>query len=184
MQHKLDEHVKVPEGIRFTLNEEGRQLSVPLLDGEEDEEEGGRLQMSSSCSPEEGIVTNSLLKAGALLLLGFGLVAIFADPMVGPASTAPILATTLEGMQRSQSGMGWGGWGGVGQVQTVGDFAAVTGIPAFYVSFVISPFASDASECLTSLFFAAKKKRASISLAFSQVRITIAVVTFILLHHR
>jgi Ca2+/Na+ antiporter len=41
------------------------------------------------------------------------------------------------------------------------------GIPAFYVSFVVAPFASNASELLSAYVYAAKKTKASITTALS-----------------
>jgi hypothetical protein len=41
-------------------------------------------------------------------------------------------------------------------------------IPAFYVAFVLAPFASNASELVSSLIFASRKQKKNISLTFSQ----------------
>ena len=49
-------------------------------------------------------------------------------------------------------------------VDVIGDFGISTGIPAFYVSFVVTPFCSNASELISSLIFASKKKRKNSSL--------------------
>eukprot|EP01025_Chloroclados_australasicus_P048108 TRINITY_DN5436_c0_g1_i2.p1 TRINITY_DN5436_c0_g1~~TRINITY_DN5436_c0_g1_i2.p1 ORF type:complete len:558 (-),score=69.45 TRINITY_DN5436_c0_g1_i2:617-2230(-) len=54
-------------------------------------------------------------------------------------------------------------------VGALGDFAKVTKIPPFYVAFVVTPLASNASELVSSFKFAAKKKKKNISLTFSQV---------------
>ena len=43
-------------------------------------------------------------------------------------------------------------------------------IPAFYVAFVVTPYASNASELVSSLIFAMRKHKKNISLTFSQVR--------------
>ena len=40
----------------------------------------------------------------------------------------------------------------------------------FYLSFVITPFCSNASELMSSLIFASKKKKVNTSLTYSQVR--------------
>ena len=40
---------------------------------------------------------------------------------------------------------------------------------AFYVSFVVTPLCSNASELVSSLIFAAKKKKENISMTFAQV---------------
>lgn len=41
---------------------------------------------------------------------------------------------------------------------------------AFYVSFVVTPLCSNASELVSSLIFAAKKKKENISMTFAQVK--------------
>lgn len=50
-------------------------------------------------------------------------------------------------------------------VDVMHEVAVRTGIPAFYVSFVLAPLASNASEVIASLFYAAKKTRKSISVS-------------------
>lgn len=54
-------------------------------------------------------------------------------------------------------------------VDAVDGFAKATSLPVFFVAFVITPFASNASELVSSLQFAAKKRKKQISLTFSQV---------------
>jgi len=54
-------------------------------------------------------------------------------------------------------------------VDSVASFSTTTGIPAFFVSFLVTPFASNASELVSSLQFAKKKKIKNISLTYSQV---------------
>mmetsp|Transcript_21100 Transcript_21100/g.46287 ORF Transcript_21100/g.46287 Transcript_21100/m.46287 type:complete len:325 (+) Transcript_21100:112-1086(+) len=54
-------------------------------------------------------------------------------------------------------------------VDAVSAFAKATSLPPFFVSFIITPFASNASELVSSLTFAAKKKKRNISLTYSQV---------------
>ncbi len=44
-----------------------------------------------------------------------------------------------------------------------------SGIPPFFVAFVLTPLASNASELLSSLKFAARKRRRNASLTFAQV---------------
>jgi len=45
-------------------------------------------------------------------------------------------------------------------------------IPAFYVAFVVTPYASNASELVSSLIFASRKHKKNISLTFSQVKLS------------
>ena len=40
---------------------------------------------------------------------------------------------------------------------------------AFYVSFVVTPLCSNASELVSSLIFASKKKKENISMTYAQV---------------
>lgn len=54
-------------------------------------------------------------------------------------------------------------------VGTVTGFATASHIPSFFVAFVVTPLASNASELVSSLRFAMKKKKKNISLTFSQV---------------
>ena len=54
-------------------------------------------------------------------------------------------------------------------VDVLADFSVKTGIPAFYVSFLITPYCSNASELVSSLIMAAKKKKENTSMSISQV---------------
>eukprot|EP00271_Cylindrocystis_brebissonii_P020378 TRINITY_DN6718_c0_g1_i1.p1 TRINITY_DN6718_c0_g1~~TRINITY_DN6718_c0_g1_i1.p1 ORF type:complete len:627 (-),score=84.68 TRINITY_DN6718_c0_g1_i1:441-2321(-) len=54
-------------------------------------------------------------------------------------------------------------------VDAIDNFATVTGISSFYVSFVVAPIASNASELVSSFIFAMKKRKRTISLTYSQV---------------
>lgn len=54
-------------------------------------------------------------------------------------------------------------------VDAITDFSTYSGLPPFYVSFIITPFASNASELISSLMFASKKKKANSSVTYSQL---------------
>jgi Ca2+/Na+ antiporter len=54
-------------------------------------------------------------------------------------------------------------------VDAVTHFSKASGIPPFFVAFCVTPFASNASELVSSLKFASGKRRKNISLTFSQV---------------
>lgn len=54
-------------------------------------------------------------------------------------------------------------------VEALTTLSQVTGVPPFAVGFVLTPLASNASEVLSSLEFASKKRVKNISLTFSQV---------------
>ena len=54
-------------------------------------------------------------------------------------------------------------------VDAISDFSTYSGLPSFYVSFIITPFASNASELISGLMFAAKKKKKNTCVTFSQL---------------
>eukprot|EP00698_Gefionella_okellyi_P006477 TRINITY_DN15810_c0_g1_i1.p1 TRINITY_DN15810_c0_g1~~TRINITY_DN15810_c0_g1_i1.p1 ORF type:complete len:454 (+),score=110.30 TRINITY_DN15810_c0_g1_i1:33-1394(+) len=54
-------------------------------------------------------------------------------------------------------------------VDTIQAFSEAANLPAFYVAFVVAPFASNASEVISSLIFAAKKKQANLSVTYAQL---------------
>jgi Ca2+/Na+ antiporter len=54
-------------------------------------------------------------------------------------------------------------------VDSIGAFSKASGIPPFFVAFVVTPFASNASELLSSIIFARKRRKRNISLTFSQI---------------
>ena len=55
-------------------------------------------------------------------------------------------------------------------VGAVSSLSRACGMPSpFFASFVLTPFASNASELVSSLYFAAKKKKKNISLTYSQI---------------
>lgn len=54
-------------------------------------------------------------------------------------------------------------------VDTIGNFSAASKIPPFFVAFVVTPFASNASELVSSIIFAKRRRKRNISLTFSQV---------------
>jgi len=54
-------------------------------------------------------------------------------------------------------------------VEAISAFAGTTGIPAFYVSFVVTPLASNAAEVLASLRFATKKSVNCVTLSLSSL---------------
>ena len=55
-------------------------------------------------------------------------------------------------------------------VGAVSSLSKAMGLPSpFFASFVLTPFASNASELVSSLYFASKKRRKNISLTYSQV---------------
>ena len=54
-------------------------------------------------------------------------------------------------------------------VDVLAEIAAKSGVPAFYVAFVIAPMISNASEIISSVMQAAKKRRANIDVTYSQL---------------
>lgn len=54
-------------------------------------------------------------------------------------------------------------------VDTISGIGKLWGIPVFYISFVLTPFCSNASELVASIAFASKKKVANTSMTYSQL---------------
>jgi Ca2+/Na+ antiporter len=54
-------------------------------------------------------------------------------------------------------------------VDTISEIGVLWGIPVFYISFILTPFCSNASELVASLAFAAKKRVANTSMTYSQL---------------
>jgi Ca2+/Na+ antiporter len=54
-------------------------------------------------------------------------------------------------------------------VDSIGGFSQASGIPPFFVAFVVTPFASNASELFSSFIFAKGRRKKNISLTFSQL---------------
>jgi len=54
-------------------------------------------------------------------------------------------------------------------VEVLGDFAVKIKIKPFFVSFLVTPYCSNASELISSLLFATKKKKDNASLVYSQL---------------
>mmetsp|Transcript_14730 Transcript_14730/g.57778 ORF Transcript_14730/g.57778 Transcript_14730/m.57778 type:complete len:555 (-) Transcript_14730:34-1698(-) len=54
-------------------------------------------------------------------------------------------------------------------VEVIDDFGKTVGIRAFYLSFVITPFCSNASELVSSLVLSSKKLRKNTSLTYAQI---------------
>ncbi len=54
-------------------------------------------------------------------------------------------------------------------VDVISTLGTLWGIPVFYISFVLTPFCSNASELVASLAFASKKKVANTSMTYSQL---------------
>jgi len=52
-------------------------------------------------------------------------------------------------------------------VDVMSEIGVRTGVPAFYVSFVLAPLASNASELLASYYYALKKTSKTITVSFS-----------------
>lgn len=50
------------------------------------------------------------------------------------------------------------------------EFGVLTGVPAFFVSFLLAPIASNAPEILASINYAGKKTKKSISISLSNLQ--------------
>ncbi|EKX52502.1 hypothetical protein GUITHDRAFT_159252 [Guillardia theta CCMP2712] len=113
--------------------------STPLLVAGADQEEAE--ESDDEEEGEEALTPRQIYMNSAKLMIGGTfLVALFSDPMVDAVSSVR------------------------GRVEE-----ETSHIPAFFVSFLVTPFASNASELVSSLQFAKKKKKKNISLTYSQV---------------
>ena len=54
-------------------------------------------------------------------------------------------------------------------VDAVDNFSDASGIPTFFVSFIVLPLATNSSEAVTAIIFASRNKRRTASLTFSEV---------------
>lgn len=54
-------------------------------------------------------------------------------------------------------------------MHVAGNFSEAVGVDPFLVAFIITPLASNSSEVVSSLLFAGKKRKSSISLCYSQI---------------
>ncbi|KAK4255859.1 hypothetical protein QN277_008798 [Acacia crassicarpa] len=54
-------------------------------------------------------------------------------------------------------------------VDAVDEFSDVTSIPAFFISFIVLPFATNSSEAVSAIIFASRDKRQTASLTFSEL---------------
>ena len=54
-------------------------------------------------------------------------------------------------------------------VDAVDNFSDATSIPAFFISFIALPLATNSSEAVTAIIFASRDKRTTASLTFSEV---------------
>ena len=62
-------------------------------------------------------------------------------------------------------------------VDVVDNFSDATNIPAFFISFIALPLATNSSEAVSAIIFASRDKRRTASLTFSEV------CFFLFLHH-
>lgn len=61
-------------------------------------------------------------------------------------------------------------------VDAVDNFSIATSIPPFFISFIALPLATNASEAVSAVIFASRKKLRSASLTFSEVCFFIGLV--------
>ncbi|XP_064385229.1 uncharacterized protein LOC135334107 [Halichondria panicea] len=92
-----------------------------------------------------------LIKSLFFLIFGVVMVTVFSDPMVN-VLTALTDKTNAEYQNEEGS-----------------KFGQYIPIPVFYVSFVVTPICSNASEIISSLIFAAKRKKTTTSMTYAQL---------------
>lgn len=61
-------------------------------------------------------------------------------------------------------------------VDAVNNFSTATSIPSFFISFIAMPLATNASEAVSAIIFASRKKKRTTSLTFSEVCFSIVLV--------
>ncbi|CAI7993139.1 Sodium/calcium exchanger NCL1 [Geodia barretti] len=118
-------------------------------DSENGKKENGTEDKEASAEHPKWMI---LLKSVAYLTVGVIMVTVFSDPMV-----SALTALT------EKNNANYNGKSGIfrkGQYIPIG---------VFYISFVITPLCSNASELVSSLMFAAKKTKINTSLTFSQL---------------
>lgn len=54
-------------------------------------------------------------------------------------------------------------------VDAIGGFSKASGISPFFISFIATPLATNSSEAISSLIFAKRKRKKTISMTYSQV---------------
>ena len=54
-------------------------------------------------------------------------------------------------------------------VDAVDNFSDATSIPAFFISFIVLPLATNSSEAVSAIIFSSRSKRTTASLTFSEV---------------
>jgi len=126
---------------------------LALIKDDNDDSNGERSADYGSTSPDveatkDDDKTNSarwdkvkeVVKCITLLVGGVGMVTVFSDPM------CDVLTSLTNDKNKSY-----------------------IPIPSFYVSFVVTPFCSNASELVSSLIFAAKKTRENTTMTYSQL---------------
>jgi Ca2+/Na+ antiporter len=118
-------------------------------DSEKGKKESGTEHKEGSAEDPKWMI---LLKSVAYLTVGVIMVTVFSDPMVS--------ALTALTEKNNANYNGESSTFHKGQYIPIG---------VFYISFVITPLCSNASELVSSLMFASKKTKISASLTFSQV---------------
>lgn len=68
-------------------------------------------------------------------------------------------------------------------VDSVTGFSRASRIPSFFLSFVLLPFASNASEGVSSVIFASRKGKRNMSMTYSQVSVSFLVHASLIHQH-
>ncbi|KAM3696725.1 hypothetical protein ACB098_06G060800 [Castanea mollissima] len=66
-------------------------------------------------------------------------------------------------------------------VDTIGNFADATSIPAFFISFIVLPLATSSRETVSAIRLASQYKRLTASLSFSEVCFSFSTLLYLLL---
>lgn len=68
-------------------------------------------------------------------------------------------------------------------VDVVDNFSDATSIPAFFISFIFLPLATNSSEAVSAIIFASRDKRQTASLTFSEVCFLVQLSYFVINTH-
>ena len=119
-----------------------------------------------------------IIKCALQLIIGVGMVTLFSDPMVDALTDLTDHShesgtyTDISDSSLPVRHYNWGSHVPIGSklliILITFDNHALT-VTAFYVSFVVTPLCSNASELVSSLIFASKKTKVNSSMTYSQV---------------
>jgi len=114
------------------------------------------------------------LKCALQLIIGVGLVTLFSDPMVDALTDLTDKSHKVQHFNQTETGspytiLDYGSYIPIGSKSIFYVHYIYFCSSAFYISFVVTPLCSNASELVSSLIFASKKMKVNSSMTYSQV---------------